>query len=236
MELSKRLQAIVSLVSPGECVADIGTDHGYVPIELIRRSICRRGVAMDIGTGPLARARGHIQAEGLEQRIEVRLSSGLAELIPGEADRIVIAGMGGPLMIRILTEGRTAAQAAGELILSPQSEWGEFRYYLNTSGYRIEEEIMLEEDGKFYTVLKVEPGEDSSYSELECRYGKKLLARKDPALKKYLQKEFAVGESILERLQDRKSESGVRRQEEVCRKQEELTGLLAGWQTIDREG
>jgi len=235
VKLSKRLQAVLSLVSPGKCVADIGTDHGYVPLELIRQGICRRGLAMDIGPGPLARARAHIQEEELEQKIEVRLSDGLSELIPGEADRIVIAGMGGPLMVRILTEGRTAAQAAGELILSPQSEWGEFRYYLNTHGYKIEEEIMLEEDGKFYTVLKVVPGEDLAYSEPECRYGKRLLERRDPILKKYLQKEFAAGESILESLRDRKTENAAIRQEEVCRKQEELIRLLAEWQTIDRE-
>ena len=121
MDLSKRLQTIISLVEPGEMIADIGTDHGYVPIALVRRGICRKGLAMDVGNGPLERAREHIHAHSMENVIETRLSDGLHMLQPGEADRIVIAGMGGPLMQRILEEGEAAARAAGQLILSPQS-------------------------------------------------------------------------------------------------------------------
>ena len=113
MDLSKRLQTIISLVEPGEMIADIGTDHGYVPIALVRRGICRKGLAMDVGNGPLERAREHIHAHSMENVIETRLSDGLHMLQPGEADRIVIAGMGGPLMQRILEEGEAAARAAG---------------------------------------------------------------------------------------------------------------------------
>ncbi len=106
MQLSERLRAVAALVTSGGTVADIGTDHAYIPIYLIQTGAVSRAIAMDVNQGPLARAREHIAQYGLEASIETRLSDGLAALRPGEADSIVIAGMGGALMVRILDEGR----------------------------------------------------------------------------------------------------------------------------------
>ena len=106
MELSKRLYAVAGLVTKGASVADIGTDHGYIPIYLIEQGISPKAIALDINKGPLERARMHIVGHGLKDRIETRLSDGLEAVMPGEVDTMIAAGMGGGLIIKILTEGK----------------------------------------------------------------------------------------------------------------------------------
>ena len=105
MELSKRLYAVAGLVTEGASVADIGTDHGYVPIYLVESGIASKVIALDVNQGPLHRARMHIVGHGLGDRIETRLSDGLAMIRPGEVETVIASGMGGPLTIRILQEG-----------------------------------------------------------------------------------------------------------------------------------
>lgn len=106
MMLSKRMQAVADLVPEAACLADIGTDHGYLPISLVQKGRVSRAIAMDVNAGPLDRASGHIEECGLGERIATRLSDGLTELGPGEADVVLIAGMGGPLTVRILERGK----------------------------------------------------------------------------------------------------------------------------------
>ena len=122
MELSKRLYAVAGLVTEGASVADIGTDHGYVPIYLVESGIASKVIALDVNQGPLNRARMHIVGHGLGDRIETRLSDGLARICPGEVDTVIASGMGGPLTIRILQEGKEVADQLNALILQPQSE------------------------------------------------------------------------------------------------------------------
>ena len=115
MELSKRLQAVADLVTEGASVADIGTDHGYIPIYLIEHHIAEKVIALDINRGPLERARMHIVGHGLKEKIETRLSDGLEKVLPGEVDTMIAAGMGGGLVIKILMEGRTVFVIAHRL-------------------------------------------------------------------------------------------------------------------------
>ena len=152
MALSKRLSTILELLEPCEVLADIGTDHGFIPIEAVRRGLCRRAIACDVGRGPLERAAGHIAEAGLPDVIETRLGDGLHPLASGEADRIVIAGMGGPLMARLLDECEETAAAAQSLILGPQSELDTVRKWL-TDRHAIRRERMAEEDGKYYYLI-----------------------------------------------------------------------------------
>ena len=129
MKLSERLELVLSFVEPGESAADVGTDHGHVPVELVRRTIVKKAVAMDVRKGPLERAEEHVEEVGLSGKIELRLSDGLAKLKAGEADTVVIAGMGGKLTCRILEQGRHVwenwSEGKERLILSPQSEQDE---------------------------------------------------------------------------------------------------------------
>lgn len=155
IQLSQRLQAVADLAEDAGVVADVGTDHGYIPLFLIACGKAGRAIAMDINEGPLQRAREHIRQYNLQERIETRLSDGLSKLRPGEAQTIVIAGMGGALMKRILIEGEAIAHAAGCLVLQPQSELPMFRRFLVEHGYQILREDMVYEDGKFYSMMAV---------------------------------------------------------------------------------
>lgn len=189
MKLSKRLEAVVSFVRPGSRVADIGTDHGYVPIWLLDHGVAEYAIAMDVRPGPLERAEEHRRQHKLEDKMEIRLSDGLKELREGEADTVVIAGMGGELMLRILTKGAHVWNSVTDWILSPQSEWNTFRHGLETMGFMTGREIMLCEEGKYYIVLQVRRGAMHYQQEIAYRYGYDLLQQKSPVLKDYLNRE-----------------------------------------------
>lgn len=161
MELSKRLKTIADMVTEGLSVADVGCDHGFVSIYLYRHKKAPRVYAMDVRTGPLSRAKEHIEAYGLSEYIETRLSDGLRALLPGEAQALVCAGMGGRLMVKILSEGYDKVMLMQELILQPQSELSFFREYLRTHGLVIVQEDMVKEDGRFYPVIKAVPSKET---------------------------------------------------------------------------
>ena len=216
MELSKRLTAVAGLVTEGASVADIGTDHGYVPIYLMKNKIAVKAIAMDINRGPLERARMHIIGHGLKGKIETRLSDGLEKIEPGEVDTIIAAGMGGGLVIKILEEGKEVVKLLHACILQPQSEIIKVRKYLNNNGFIIETEEMVEEDYKFYPMMRVVHGKPEAYEEYEYLYGKRLLEMKHPVLKKYLLREKEIQESIVRQLTARKeSISAKERLEEM---------------------
>ena len=123
------MKAVASMVTAGYTLCDVGTDHGYVPIALVQGNIIPKAIAVDINKGPLERANEHIRANGLTEQITTRLSNGLEAIHDGEVDSIVIAGMGGELVIHILTAGETVCRSAKELILQPQSEVSKVREY-----------------------------------------------------------------------------------------------------------
>lgn len=216
MELSKRLYAVAGLVTEGASVADIGTDHGYVPIYLIKNKIAFRVIAMDINKGPLERAKMHIIGHGLKGQIETRLSDGLKKVNPGEVDGMIAAGMGGALVIKILEESKAVVDTLEFLILQPQSEISKVRKYLNKNGLVIIEEDMVEEEGKYYPMMKVIHGQPEEYKEYEYIYGKKLLEKKHPVLEKFLLREKYIQESIVEQLSKHiGSESAEQRTREI---------------------
>jgi len=222
MELSKRLQAVADLVSDGLVVADVGTDHGYIPIYMLEIGKCSKALAMDVNHGPLLRAKEHIAEHGLEEMIETRLSDGVKELQVGECDAVVIAGMGGALTIKILEEGKEVFKNLTEFVLQPQSELYKVREYLFEQGYCVVTEEMVQEDGKFYPMMKVINRQSDTYNAIEFRYGKLLLAQKHPVLRAYLEKEKNTKESILQNLQKEIGEHIEVRKKEI---QEELEGI-----------
>lgn len=219
MELSKRLQAVADLVREGQVVADVGTDHGYIPIYLLEAGKCKKAIAMDVNNGPLLRAKEHIAEHGLTQKIQVKLSDGVKALSVGECDCVVIAGMGGALAVKIMEEGREVFESLKEFILQPQSELVKVRQYLWENGYCVVDEDMVLEDGKFYPMMKVQKGSSKSYTQVELRYGRVLLIKKHPTLKMYLEKEMQAKEMILKNLESESGEHIKNRKKEL---QEEL--------------
>ena len=157
------MKAVASMVTPGNVLADIGTDHGYVPISLVQRKKIPKAIAMDVNVGPLQRACEHIAECQLEDKIETRLSDGVNKLQVGEADTILIAGMGGELVVRIITEGMEVCKAAKELVLQPQSELEKVRQFLRENKFKIMDEDMVIEDGKYYPMMRVVPVEEDEF-------------------------------------------------------------------------
>ena len=202
-------------VPQGSRVADIGTDHGYIPIWLVEQGIAASALAMDVRKGPLLRAQEHIAQHGLEDRICTRISDGLTALEPGEADTVVIAGMGGELILKILKNGGHVRKSVERWIFSPQSELALFRHGLEELGLSICRETMLCEDGKYYTVMMAEPGR--MYYERECsyRYGDILIRQNDPVLREYLEKERRLLEQIRRQLSLRDTQGTRKRLAEV---------------------
>jgi len=211
--LSKRLQALCDMVTPGNRVADVGCDHGFVSIYLVQKGIAPYVYAMDVREGPLQRAKEHIASYQMEAYIETRLSDGVTALLPGEADALVCAGMGGKLMQKILTEGKDKVSGMKELILQPQSEIQAFRVFLRQEGFGIVEEKMICEEGKYYPMMRVVPGAgklldeahpDDADRQLQQRlwdkFGRLLLEEKNPVLISFLHFNIKLHEEILEKL------------------------------------
>lgn len=236
VELSARMQALVNMVSKNQVVCDIGCDHGFVSIYLVQQGIASKVYAMDVGAGPLKRAQEHIKEYELEAYIETRLSDGLEALREGEASCMVCAGMGGPLMMKILTQGRKKARVMSELILQPQSEIALFRAFLRKEGYKIIQENMIYEDGKYYPMMKAVPVAENNIPEPETEpailetdnmqdyelwdmYGELLLKEGHPVLKQYLAHSEAYMSELLQHLQ---AQGGERAKERVTEIQEEL--------------
>ena len=232
MELSKRLYAVAGLVTEGASVADIGTDHGYVPIYLVERGIASKVIAMDVNQGPLNRARMHIVGHGLGDRIETRLSDGLARICPGEVDTVIVSGMGGPLTIRILQEGKEVAEQLNALILQPQSEICRVRRFLTENGYRIEQEDMVLEDGKYYPILRAVHGEKEDLKAEELFYGPRLLENQNPVLLEYLQKQQNQNRMLIGQLSGNPGEKAAQRLCELKEKEAILESALARFHTM----
>ena len=199
--LSKRLQAVADMVTKGNIVADIGTDHGYVPIYLVNNNIAPTAFALDINQGPLSRAKENIKREGLEKKINTVLSDGMDKLSPNMVDTAIIAGMGGELIVHILKTSKIN-NTLKEIILSPHRDIEQVRRYIIDSGWHIIDENMVVDGGKYYTVLKAVHGfEEKPYSAVEYEYGRKLLEDRHPVLEKYLKsqrKKFEKVKSVME--------------------------------------
>lgn len=215
MGLSKRMLMVSHLVSDGNAIADIGTDHAYVPIHLIRHGHSPRAIAMDVNQGPVDIAKSNINAYGLNKIIETRLSDGLSKLRDNEVQTIIMAGMGGDLIVRILSEGTHALQTPKELVLQPQSEWDKVRHYIHEMGYRIEEEDMVQEDGKYYTAMRAVKGYQFYYDEFQYVFGDCLLRKRHPVLKEYLLKEKQTYTQIGIQLHQADTSQARERMEEI---------------------
>ncbi len=185
--MTPRLLCVASFVPRGAKVADVGTDHAYVPVWLIQQGIAKQAIAMDINVGPIMRAEENIKKFSLETHIATRLSNGLDKLYPGEADTVVIAGMGGMLINDILDKATHLYDSVRRYVLQPMTAVEETRKYLETHGFMIEDERLVREEDKYYCVLSVCRGEMRISREIDYYVGTKLVENKDPLLLGYLE-------------------------------------------------
>lgn len=175
--MTPRLFAISESVPQGAVLADVGTDHGYIPIYLCLNNKIESALAMDLRPGPLKRAEENIVRYGLEDKIKTRLSDGLSELSEGEADTAVIAGMGGLLIAEIL---EAAPFELSCYVLQPMTAAAELRQYLEEKGYQICHEVLAKEEEKIYTVMTVRRGTMKVSDPVYYQVGECLMKNRDP--------------------------------------------------------
>ena len=234
IELSKRLSMVAGMVTDSKVVADIGCDHAYTSIYLVENNLADKVIAMDVNKGPVEIAKKNIKLYNVEEQIDVRLSDGTAKLEEDEADTLLISGMGGALIVKILAMRPDILSKCKYLVLSPQSEIFLVRQYLENVGFQIIEEDMVKDEGKFYVGIKAK----NTYKEVTLeayklvdnssnignisvydRFGKYLLDNKHPVLKEYLEHSLKQYEEILANLKNahinKPSEATAKRIDEV---------------------
>ncbi|MBR2722325.1 MAG: SAM-dependent methyltransferase [Clostridia bacterium] len=193
-----RLASAIPYIRRGGCVADIGTDHAYLPIHLVQEGIVSRALACDINEGPIRAARENIAAQGLEAKIDTLCTDGLHGVEPYAPDDILIFGMGGELIVKILGEAPWIKDARFGLILQPMSRPQVLRAWLLKNGFSILGERISFEDRYYQTVHARFVGKTDAYTEEELLLGKRNLEGNSPYLIPLIKHEIAVLESVLD--------------------------------------
>jgi tRNA (adenine22-N1)-methyltransferase len=200
LSLSPRLRAVAAAVPAGSRVADVGTDHAQLLAWLAGHGRIASGIGIDVNAGPLAQARRTLAAAGV-QGVELRHGDGLQPLRPGEADVVVLAGMGGARMVRLLDAGAAVAAVVERLrglVLQPNTEWAAVRRWVEARGHALAGEAMVEDRGKFYVVLDVRPhrSEDPPreaaprWTDEQLELGPRLLVERPPVFVAWLRHEL----------------------------------------------
>lgn len=228
MKITDRLLKIASFVSEGKRIADIGTDHGYIPVYLLNKGVIPFAILADINKGPLENARKEVRHNGLENKTDLRLGSGIEVLEKGEVDEIIIAGMGGALIAELLEAKKEVAHSAEKLILQPMQAQDELRKYLLSNGYEIMEEVLENEDFRIYEIMTARYTGKNNTTEDEIYYevGEKLLENKNDLFVKFIEKKINTNKSILEKLEGIDSENIISRRCEVEEKIKKLSDMI----------
>lgn len=204
--ISKRLELVASFVPQGVVLLDVGSDHAYLPIELVERGQIEAAIAGEIVEGPYQSAVKNVESHGLKEKIQVRLANGLAAF--EEEDQvsvITIAGMGGRLITTILEEGLEKLSNIQRLILQPNNREDDLRIWLQDHGFQIVAESILEEAGKFYEILVVEAGQMKLVAS-DVRFGPFLSKEVSPVFVQKWQKEATKLEFALSQIPEKNME------------------------------
>lgn len=209
MKLTDRLLKIASLVTKGKKVADIGTDHGYIPVYLLNKGDIDYAILADVNKGPLENAKKEVRHNGLMDKVDLRLGSGIEVLEKNEVDEVIIAGMGGILISELLEAKKEVAHSLDKLILQPMQAQNELRKYLLNNGYEILDEVLVKEDFRLYEIIIAKYTSNNTQVEDEIFYevGKKLIENKDPLLNEFIDKKIFMYNSIIKKIEDKTGES-----------------------------
>ncbi|WP_160670881.1 class I SAM-dependent methyltransferase [Clostridium sp. C8-1-8] len=206
MELSKRLQTIVNNMDKCESIADIGTDHGYVPIYCVKNNICDTAIASDINKGPIEKARLNVSMEGLNKSVDCRLGPGLTTLDKDEVEALVIAGMGGNLTRDILLADIDKIKKCSFIILQPAQNPEVLREFLYSSKFEVLDEDMCFEERKYYELFKVRYNEANEGIEVKdpiyYEISPILLKKKEATFMNFLKRRIDKYESIVKHINE----------------------------------
>ena len=225
LELTPRLMAIANQVPQGAKLADVGTDHAYLPVYLLRQDRILGAVASDVNEGPLQRGRETARIyEVDESKIAFRICDGLAGVEAHEVDTVAICGMGGELISRILGAAPWTKDAL--LLLQPMSSQPELRQWLITNGYTIQRELVVKEGEKYYVILTVRGGESAPYTPAELWVGRQQAGETNPHRGAYLADQIRRRERALAGMKQGNPSPEALAQEEA---------LLAGLNDLEKE-
>lgn len=227
MDISKRIEFIMENLENVETLADIGTDHGYVPLMALERQICNKAIACDINKDPLDKARLNAILEGVGDELEFRLGGGFEPLNVNEVNEVVIAGMGGNLIRDILEADIEKVKSVEYLILVPAQNPEVLREYLYKNNYEIIKEDLCFDEGIYYELFKVRSAEGHA-TELDSIYyeiSPVLLRSRNPLMKDYLQFKLDEYNRILGFITEATVAANKRR-EEIKEKISIITSML----------
>ncbi|NTW71879.1 MAG: SAM-dependent methyltransferase [Eubacteriaceae bacterium] len=190
MKLTNRLLTVAKHVDNDAVVADIGTDHGYIPVYLVEKGISEKIFATDINEGPLKSAEKQIESHKMSEKISTRKCDGLSCLGGERIDNIIIAGMGGILIKEILEKDKIIALNAKKLILQPMVAQEEVRKYLLENGFLIINEDLAKEKDRLYQIIVASPGEKNQgeTKQIYFHIGKHLIENNHPLLPEFIGK------------------------------------------------
>ena len=227
IKLSQRLQAIADMVPPGACVADIGTDHGFLPCYLAQNGQAAKVIACDINAQPLALAQKNVTDYNVANIVSTRLGNGLSVIQPGEVDVVTIAGMGGALMLEILEAAPGVVDKLQRIILQPNVGMEAVRIWAERNRWHIVQEELIRENDRFSVIIAMEPGRSlKSMTPVELFLGPELLANQHPLLGLYISEEWDKTQKVLAQLAQSDSEESRHKEKMLQRKWEDINGVI----------
>lgn len=226
MKLSKRLLTIASLVQKNSIVADIGTDHGYVPGYLIENKISKKVIGADISKGSLEKIKDYVKEIGFEQQIEIRLGDGLKVIKPYEVDTVIIAGMGGVLIKEILDYDKEVTNSITNFILQPMIGAKELRMYLMDNDFEIIKEELVKEENKYYEIIHAKKGKGYIEKDIYFEIGESLTLENHPVAKEFIENKIMMAEGVLRELQGKRTEKMEIKYKEVSNRIQEYKEVL----------
>lgn len=205
VKLSDRLQKIADFIEPGESTADIGTDHGFLPIALWESGKSPHVILSDINAGPLEKARANINKYYPEKEFDIRIGSGIQTLKPAEVDAIVIAGMGGLLITEIIGDDLEKSKSYRKLILQPRNGQEKLRLWLIKNGFTIEDEVLVKEGKYFCEIILAVPVSENreiNVDDIDLEISPILFEKKDPQLVEFIENKIRIEKKVYEAIQN----------------------------------
>lgn len=226
MKLSKRLQTVANHIPKGCAVADIGSDHAYLPVYLIENNIAQRAVAGEVNPGPFEAAKRTVAEHGLSDKIIVRKGDGLAVISAGEADVVTINGMGGGTIADILDNGADKLETVTRLVLQPMVDAEQLRRWLHANRWQIAAEDIVIDDGLLYEIIVAEPGKQIYKDPLWYEIGSIELIGNHPLFPDKVQAVVEKVNRVLKNLQKAKAEQADQKREQLLQKKKRLEEVL----------
>ncbi|MFD1203888.1 tRNA (adenine(22)-N(1))-methyltransferase [Sporosarcina contaminans] len=226
VKLSDRLAAVASFVEEGAVLADIGSDHAYLPCYLVHAHKIERAIAGEVVKGPFESAVKNVKREGLDDHITVRLANGLSAIKEhDQVDTVTIAGMGGPLIATILQEGKDKLFSVKRIITQPNIHASSIRQWAMENGWKIVNEQILKEDGKIYEIIVLEKGK-SVYDDLEIAVGPFLLQQRSDTFLEKWNREVLEWQRVLQSLEHAAETEEIRLKKDHLSKRIQLIGKV----------